>query len=170
MGRSARVHAFLSAVAGLAAVAQTAAASARETPSGLPVPRFVSVRDADAPCRIGPSRAHPTKYVFRKRGAPLLVVAETRDHWRKVRDVDGDECWIFHTSLRAATHAISSKECDLTGRPGGRGPVRARLAAGVMARVDRVRGDDVFVQVGAVRGWSALGDWWGAGAPAATGD
>ena len=75
-----------------------------DTPSGRPVPRFVSLK-ARAFGRIGPSFDHAIKWELQRIGAPLEVVAEDL-HWRKVRDPFGDEMWVFHTKLDGRRRAL----------------------------------------------------------------
>lgn len=67
----------------------------RET--GLPVPRFVSLKSAPANVRRGPKLQQAIKWIFRRASVPLEVLAEF-DHWRKIRDFDGATGWI-HQAL-----------------------------------------------------------------------
>ena len=53
--------------------------------SGLPLPRFVSLRSAEVNMRAGPSVRYPVEWVYRRAGLPVEVIAEF-DTWRKVRD------------------------------------------------------------------------------------
>jgi len=64
--------------------------SGAKTPSGFPVPRYVSLKVGKVNGRTGPSRQHAIAWQYRRKGLPLVVVAET-EMWRKVRDVTGDE-------------------------------------------------------------------------------
>ncbi len=92
-----------------------------------------------------------------------MVVAETRDHWRKIRDRDGDECWMFHTLLRDLSHVVATQDVTLTTRPGGRGRDVARLSSGVMARLARRRDGWALIEAGALRGWAPAAALWGLG-------
>lgn len=65
--------------------------------SGLPVPRFVSIKAPRANVRKGPSLDHPVEWVYVRRGVPVEIIAEF-EHWRRIRDMDGQVGWI-HTSL-----------------------------------------------------------------------
>ncbi|RZO68994.1 MAG: aspartyl-trna synthetase [Parvularculaceae bacterium] len=141
-------------------------AAQRETPSGLPVPRFVSVKGARTNCRLGPSLSHPVKFVFQRAGTPVLVVAETRDHWRKVRDADGDECWAFHTTLKMRSHVILTEPTSLRAQRRETSMLRGELEAGVMAKLLKLKVDErgawALVKAGAARGWAPASSLWGA--------
>ena len=62
--------------------------AACDTPSTLPVPRFVSLKFGEVYARKGPGEDHRILWVWRSKGMPLEVVAETSD-WRRVRGPDG---------------------------------------------------------------------------------
>lgn len=132
-----------------------------DTPSGFPVPRFVSVKDPATNCRIGPSREHPVRYVFRKPGAPVLVVAESVDHWRKVRDIDGDECWAYKTTLKAQSHVMTLEDTILRFGPKADAPVSGRLGGRVLARIEKRRAGWLRLRAGAARGWVREEIVWG---------
>lgn len=135
----------------------------RDTPSGLPVPRFVSLKSEKTFCRIGPSFSHPVRITYMRRGLPLVVVAETRDHWRKLRDRDGDECWAHRSKLSGADTALVIEDgLTLRARPNEDAPARARLGEGVIARVDESRGGWVRVATDSTRGWVRGTGLWGA--------
>lgn len=132
-----------------------------DTPSGLPVPRFVSLKDDMTNCRIGPSREHPIRYVFHKPGAPVLVIAESVDHWRKVRDIDGDECWAYKTTLKAQSHVMTAGETTLRLGPKADAPMAARLGARVLARIEKRKAGWVRIRAGDARGWVRSDIVWG---------
>ncbi len=133
-----------------------------DTPSGLPVPRFVSFKSGRTNCRLGPSLDHPVVAVYLRAGAPVKVVAETTDHWRKVKDQDGLECWAHQSTLRAVSHVLVTKEVGLREKPEDAAPEKARLAEGVLARLIRTQRDWSLVSAGGVKGWAPAGALWGA--------
>lgn len=133
-----------------------------DTPSGLPVPRFVSLKGSKTYCRMGPSFDYPVTVTYMRQGTPVEIVAETTDHWRKIRDQDGTECWAHQATLRALTHIVALSETDLLARPEEGAPVRARLAEGVLAKLIRSEGPWRFVSAGGVKGWARADAFWGA--------
>ena len=66
--------------------------------SGLPVPRFVSLKFNKANLRSGPGSEYPVLWQYRQAGLPLLVDAEF-GVWRKVRDADGTTGWMHGAGL-----------------------------------------------------------------------
>ncbi len=152
-----------------AAPAQADGGIRLDTPSGYPVPRFVSLKDEETNCRIGPSFDHPVRFVFKRAGAPVLIIAESVDHWRKLRDADGDECWVHRTTLKAQTHVLTRGATSLKRRPDAGSDVSARLGDGVLARLIKRKDGWVSVSAGKAQGWVEAGAVWG-GDPAAIDD
>lgn len=73
--------------------------------TGLPVPRFVSIKSTPVNVRGGPSTNHQVAWVFVRKGVPVEVTAEF-ENWRRIRDVDGDEGWVFHTLIDGERRAM----------------------------------------------------------------
>jgi SH3-like domain-containing protein len=89
-----------------AAWAEPAPAGALETgPSGLPLPRFVSLKSDRVNLRRGPGLDYPTAWVFRRAGLPLEVVNEF-ESWRQVRDADGTTGWVLGALLSGRRTAL----------------------------------------------------------------
>ncbi len=87
--------------------AQTADSNGQTTGSvsGLPVPRFVSLKADKTNLREGPSKDHRTTWVYQRAGLPVEITAEF-GMWRKVRDSDGTEGWVLHNLLSGRRTAI----------------------------------------------------------------
>lgn len=135
----------------------------RDTPSGLPVPRFVSLKSAKTFCRVGPSFSHPVRITYMRQGLPLVVVAETRDHWRKLRDRDGDECWTHRSKLSGAETALVIEDgLTIRARPNANAAARARLGEGLIARIEEHRDGWIKITADNVRGWVPESGLWGA--------
>ena len=66
--------------------------------SGLPVPRFVSLKFNEANLRAGPGSEYPVLWQYRQVGLPMLVDAEF-GVWRKVRDAEGTAGWMHGAGL-----------------------------------------------------------------------
>lgn len=133
------------------------------TPSGLPVPRFVSLKADKTFCRTGPSFAHPVRITFMRKGLPVMVVAETNDYWRKVRDLEGDECWTHKSKLSGVKTALVLKEgLALRKRPEEDAPVTAHLGRGLIARIEGSRDGWLRISAKGIKGWAAQSAFWGA--------
>ncbi len=75
--------------------------------SGLPLPRFVSLKSKRVNMRVGPSREHKILWRYLKAGLPMEIIQES-DNWRKVRDPEGNEGWILHSLLSSKRTAVVS--------------------------------------------------------------
>lgn len=77
---------------------QSTAEAAVPSGSGLPVPRFVSLKSDRVNMRNGPGTDYPTGWVYRRAGLPLEVIKEF-EGWRQVRDAEGAEGWVLQSFL-----------------------------------------------------------------------
>jgi SH3-like domain-containing protein len=101
-----------------------------------------------------------------RQGLPVMIVAETRDHWRKIRDPEGDECWTHKSKLSGELTALVLEDgLVLRARPDANAPAKANLGRGVIARVDDVRDGWLKVSTDGIKGWANSAAFWGAGAP-----
>jgi SH3-like domain-containing protein len=80
-------------------------AVSQKGPSGLPLPRFVSLKSEKVNVRKGPSSDHPVAWVFTRKGLPVEIIAEF-ENWRKIRDSEGAEGWILQQMLSGKRSAI----------------------------------------------------------------
>jgi SH3-like domain-containing protein len=89
---------FVSLTLASPAPAQSPPDTAAPAGSGLPVPRFVSLKSDRVNMRNGPGTDYPTGWVYRRAGLPLEVIKEF-EGWRQVRDADGAEGWVLQSFL-----------------------------------------------------------------------
>jgi len=73
--------------------------------SGLQLPRFVSLKSDQVNIRRGPGETWPVAWTFVKIGLPVEVLEEY-DTWRKIRDSEGAEGWVFHSLLAGKRTAL----------------------------------------------------------------
>ena len=138
-----------------------------DTPSGLPVPRLVSLKASKTFCRSGPTFSHPVRLTFMRAGLPVMIVAETKDHWRKIRDSEGDECWTHKSKLSGDETALVLEDgLALRTRPDPSAPARARLGRGVIAHVEGAKEGWLRVSADGRKGWARASAFWGARADA----
>src|SRR5829696_9141419 len=136
----------LALAAGLALFCEPAFAQAAPEPSigkatGLPVPRYVSLKTDRVNLREGPSKDHRTLWVFQRAGLPVEITAEF-ETWRRIRDAEGTEGWVLHSLLSGRRTALvmpwakgEVAPIPLQERAGERAEVVARLQPGVIANV-----------------------------------
>jgi SH3-like domain-containing protein len=160
----ARMAVGVIALAGVIAVGPTSALEDKDrpTPSGLPVPRYVSLKFDAVNARAGPSDDHRLLWVFHARGLPVQVVAETSD-WRRVCDPDGGVSWVHKrtTDGRRMVMRVQPGPTPIRSRPRPDGQVTAYLAPRALAALDRCDKDWCKIRVGRASGWAAASALWG---------
>lgn len=134
----------------------------RPTPSRLPVPRWVSLKFNEVNARAGPGDDYPAVWVYRAKGLPVQVVAETKE-WRKVCDPDGGSAWI-HRRTTDGTRTVfhrGGQTLPLRASPKPQGRVRAYLARRGIARLHRCENGWCLVEAAKKKGWAPAGGLWG---------
>lgn len=59
--------------------------------------------------RIAPSRTSPIKWVYEKKGLPVLIVDEYYN-WRKIKDFENDTGWVHVSQLSKKRSVLFIKE------------------------------------------------------------
>ena len=150
--RIAAIAAVLCIVGGMAAFA---AASA-------PQPYFVSIKVDEAYMREGPSDMHRVKWIYRRKGLPLEVIA-TFDVWRRVRDMDGEVGWMHMALLTRDRTAVVTQgpEAEVFARDDTTSQVLAHAQAGAIGRLLGCGVLNCQVEFTGAEGWIARQRLWG---------
>lgn len=167
------LRAVLSAATLLGAVAAAAAqSSAPAYPggSGLPVPRFVSLKSDRVNMRKGPGTDYPTAWVYRRAGLPLEVIKEF-EGWRQVRDADGAAGWVLQSFLSGRRTALVLPWEIKPGAPAPKIALRssdseharpvAMIEAGVIANLSTCDGRWCRVNIDKYQGYIEQKKLWG---------
>lgn len=150
---------ILAVVAGTLA-GGTATANAQQQ-TNLPIPRMVSLKSDEANVRTGPGVRYPKKWVYRRKDLPLEVIAEY-EAWRKVRDWEGAEGWVHRAMLSSRrTVVVIKQETTMRKLSADTAPAVARLASGVVARVDSCGTLWCLTSVNGYEGFLKRTDVWG---------
>jgi SH3-like domain-containing protein len=152
--------------AAFAAIGPARAANDQSEGSGLPVPRFVSLKSDHVNVRGGPDKDHDVAWVYTRPGLPVEITAEF-ENWRRIRDRDGTEGWVYHSLLsgrRTAFVAKSKAQNEMVQLYEAADPtsaLRATLEPGVLGSVKRCNGEWCrFVGAG-FDGWIDQTRLWG---------
>lgn len=135
--------------------------------TGLPLPRFATLRSDEVNFRSGPGTRYPIEWVYKRRDLPVQIEREF-EVWRLVRDQEGVKGWVHQATLAPRRTAI------VIGAPSGpeqalrrdarddASPV-ARLKPGVIVRLRACEATSPWcqAQVGDYRGWMKRTDLWG---------
>ncbi len=129
--------------------------------TNLPLPRFVSVKAAEANVRRGPGLTHRIDWVFRRRHMPVRITAEY-GHWRRVSDRDGAGGWV-HYSLLSGVRTVIVEEDLLALRddPDTGTRINARLELGVIARLGDCVAGWCELSADGHKGWAHKSALWG---------
>jgi SH3-like domain-containing protein len=143
------------------------AAARAHSVSGFCVPRYVSLKRGEVYGRKGPGKDYPALWVYRARGLPVQVVAETSE-WRRVCDPQGGAAWINRSMVdgRRTVMAVGEGPVTLSKSAAAGGPTAGLLAAHALANFDRCQGAWCKISVAGMSGWAPAGRLWGV-APAA---
>lgn len=144
------------------AMAAAAGAAERATPSGYPVPRYVTLKFGKVNARAGPGDDHRLLWVYTTRGLPLQVVAETSE-WRRVCDPEGGLAWVHKrvTDGRRAVINTTPRPAPLLRRPKPGAEPAAYLNVRAMASLVRCQKGWCKVKADGEAGWVAEGTLWG---------
>lgn len=163
MSRIFRVHCVAASVALVAMLLPEAVSASLRGPSGLPLPRFVSVKSSKVNVRHGPGTDYAVKWSFVRRGLPVEIYQEY-GNWRRIRDWTGEDGWIFGPLLSGRRTALvepwsGGDAARLRKRPDG--PVAAVLEPGVIVRLRECDGGWCEVATSKVSGFVKQDRLWG---------
>jgi SH3-like domain-containing protein len=159
-----RLWALIALTAACAACGRAGADDNKDhpTPSGLPVPRYVSLKFDNVNARSGPSDDHRLLWVFHAKGLPVQVIAETED-WRRICDPDGQVSWVHRrtTDGRRMVMRTQKGPATIVSSPNANASVVAYLAPRALAAMDRCKNGWCRIKVGSISGWAPATALWG---------
>ncbi len=134
--------------------------------TGLPIPRFVSLKADRVNMRRGPSRSHQVEWVLLRAGLPVEITAEF-ENWRRIRDYAGDEGWVFHTLLSGrrtvlfAPWSIGNSLVTLKAEPADDATTIAQIGPRVLGDIVECESRWCEIDVESARGWISQDSLWG---------
>jgi SH3-like domain-containing protein len=162
--------ALLIGLVGAAGTCHVAHAQAAKGASGLPLPRFVTLKSKRVNLRIGPSSDYAVSWLYTRAGLPVEIIQEY-DNWRQVRDADGTEGWVSQALLSGTRAAIAAPWMKGKGKdvfvnmrrdPLSSSSVIAKLEPGVILDVRECNGTWCLTKTDGTEGWVAQSEIWGA--------
>jgi SH3-like domain-containing protein len=134
--------------------------------TGLPIPRFVSLKADEVNVRRGPAWDQQVAWVFRRAGLPVEIIAEF-DVWRQVRDSEGATGWVMGTLLSGRRTVLvapwqdKTRTIDLYASASKSSAVTAKLSPGVLGDVYSCDGNWCQISVAGVSGYIGQDYVWG---------
>ena len=134
--------------------------------SNLPVPRFASLKTDKVYVRAGPGKKHGVSWIFERAGLPVEIIGEF-EHWRRIRDSENGEGWIFFKLLSNRRTALVTpwekqdiavplyKDKKDTGR------VLVKMQRNVIVNIERCDGTWCRVNISRFSGWVRQDRLWG---------
>lgn len=142
--------------------------SAATGPSGLPLPRFVSLKSGRVNSRVGPGVTYAVDWLYLKSGLPMEIIQEY-DNWRKVRDSDGAEGWVNQSLLSGKRTAITAPwqrgkdaRLSLLSEPRPDASAVAFVEPGVIGLIKVCNGEWCEMTFDGHTGWISQSQVWGA--------
>jgi SH3-like domain-containing protein len=165
LGRFCLVVVLVSGWLGASITSGFSAKDAAVTSSGLPIPRYVSLKSDHVNVRAGPTKDNDVAWVYTRSGLPVEITAEF-ENWRRVRDSEGAEGWVYHSLLsgrRTAVVTMKTRDelASIYDRPDASSAVAARLQAGVVAQVKHCADGWCRVAGNGFDGWIEQQRLWG---------
>jgi SH3-like domain-containing protein len=160
----------LAAMAFIAGALASPAIAANEiatgSASGLQVPRFVSLKSDRVNVRSGPNKDQEVRWVYTRAGMPVEITAEF-ENWRRIRDWEGAEGWVYHSLLagkRTAVVVPTLKDdlVPLYASADAQSAVVARLQSGVLGQLKTCDGQWCEFSGKNFSGWIRQERLWGA--------
>ncbi|MFJ6025589.1 SH3 domain-containing protein [Brevundimonas sp. NPDC092305] len=135
----------------------------RPTPSGQPVPRWLSLKSSEVRARFGPGLDYRVLWEYRTAGLPVQVVAETRE-WRKICDAEGSVAWVHRSVVSSRRHVMntSGQELPVRARRTDASAVRARLSPHAIVSIGDCEEGWCEVRARRLRGWVRQTEVFGA--------
>lgn len=126
----------------------------RPTPTGLEVPRWITLKSSHVRARSGPGLDYRILWEYRVPGLPVQVIAETRE-WRKICDPEGSVVWIHRTvsSGRRSVFNASAREIAVRTGRSETASLRARLGPRSLISLDHCEGGWCKVGGRKTHGW-----------------
>ena len=150
------------------AQAQTAVDAVQRGASGLPLPRFVSLKSGRVNSRIGPGVNYAVDWMYLKSGMPMEIIQEY-DNWRRVRDPDGAEGWVNQSLLSGRRTAIvapwqrgKTATIPVMAAASSDAAVVAQVEPGVIGTIKTCNGDWCEMSFDGHDGWMNQALVWGA--------
>ncbi|WP_072396333.1 SH3 domain-containing protein [Hyphomicrobium sp. CS1GBMeth3] len=158
------------ALAGGAEQQAPPASSPAASSSGLPLPRFVSLKADRVNLRAGPGTDYPTSWVYRRAGLPVEVISEY-ETWRQVRDAEGATGWVLQSLLSGRRTALvtpwdlkagqSAPQVEVRNSDSERSRTVAVVEAGVIANIHSCDGRWCRITIDRFRGYMPQKQLWG---------
>lgn len=143
--------------------------------TGLPIPRFISLKFNETNLRKGPNSKYPIVLIYKVKSYPMEVTAEF-ENWRRIRDIDGVEGWVHENLISGSRNAIingsnyltpeseftkNTRELFIFRYPDENSYPMARAEIGVIVKLTSCKEQWCKIKVENISGWVRKINLWG---------
>ena len=129
--------------------------------TGLPLPRFVSLKASEVNLRTGPGVRYPIQWKLVYRHMPVEIIAEF-ENWRKIREWQGDIGWVHKSMLSGQRWVIISKGNQTLRRNAkSEAPAIARIEKKVIGKLKKCDASWCKIDFSGFSGWMRHKQIWG---------
>lgn len=138
-------------------------AHAQTQGTGLPLPRYVSLRAAEVNLRTGPGVQYPVEWIFQRESLPVEIIKEYRT-WRLVRDWEGTQGWMHQSMLSGKrTFLVTGKDRTVRAEPDAKSRAVAIVQHGIIGEITSCPAATGWckVRIKGIEGWLRRVEFWG---------
>jgi SH3-like domain-containing protein len=129
--------------------------------TGLPLPRFVSLRSDEINMRTGPGLRYPILWVYHRRNLPVEIIDEF-DTWRRIRDWQGTIGWVHQSMVQGhRTALVIDQDRILRREPDDGSAAVARLKRGAIGSLEECRDSWCRTDFNGFDGWLRRDEFYG---------
>jgi SH3-like domain-containing protein len=129
------------------------------TTTGLPLPRFASMKSSNINARSGPGDNYPIKAVYKRAGLPVQIVSEFK-LWREIEDMEGERNWVHRAMLSGNRSAILNEDAYAYSGKSNSAPV-AKLEKDAQIWIEECELSYCRMRLGGIKGWVSKASLWG---------
>lgn len=128
----------------------------------LPLPRFVSLKTDVVNVRAGPAKRYPVKWIYQRKNLPVEIVQEF-DHWRKIRDYDGETGWVHKLLVSGKRYGLTQAQdvAYMYDKPSEDSRIKAKIEPQVVVVLEQCTPNWCEVEVDGFKGWVQRKFLWG---------
>lgn len=136
--------------------------------TGLPLPRFASLKSGEVNMRTGPGMRYPIEWRYQRKALPIEITAEF-DTWRRIRDMEGTEGWVHQSNVsgKRTFVVLPPKDNKTAVQPIYRkadvlSPLRAQAEPGFIGKLLECKDEWCRVDADGQKGYMKKDAFWGA--------
>ena len=144
--------------------------------TGLPIPRYVSLKSNEIKIRVGPGKKYQTSHVYECINYPVKIIAEF-DNWRKIEDINDTQGWVHQSLLSGIRYVIitdndfiikkdlanklSANQSLIFKAPDENSPPILKVEFGVLAKIIKCEKFWCKIIIQNYNGWIRKANIWG---------